>query len=265
MGFGKVWLRGGMLLGLLAGAAGAQAVRPGFDAFEAASVKRAKDEDRGRYIKMEGVNRFVGKAYTLRLLIAAAYELNPKTISGGPGWVDTETFDITARTPGEVRPNHAEQMKMLRSLLTDEFKLSFRREKKEFSVYALELEKGGSRLKATATPEEPTVMGPGLVVPQKITLPGRNATVEDLALLLQRAVLDRPVVDRTGLVGHYDFDLSWAPDSSQFGGAVEDAGETAKSLPLFEAIREQLGLRLEPTRGIVEALVIQGATRPEMD
>jgi uncharacterized protein (TIGR03435 family) len=100
------------------------------------------------------------------------------------------------------------------------------------------------------------------VDPQKIVLPGRNATVGELASLLQRAILDRPVVDRTGLTGRYDFDLEWAPDESQFGGDVPAAPETAPSLPLFEAIQQQLGLRLDATKGMVDAFVVDSAQRP---
>src|SRR5271170_6922942 len=95
--------------------------RPKFDAFEVATVKPADFESSGRYIKMDGANRFVEKNYTLKLLIAAAYDLNPRTISGGPSWIGTNHYDILAVTPGEIRPTHDEQMSMLRNLLTDRF------------------------------------------------------------------------------------------------------------------------------------------------
>lgn len=85
------------------------APRPKFDAFEVATVKPVDpDPNGGRYIKMQGANRFVEKAYTLKLLIAAAYDLNPKTISGGPPWLSSDHYDILAVTPGEVQPTHDE-------------------------------------------------------------------------------------------------------------------------------------------------------------
>jgi uncharacterized protein (TIGR03435 family) len=236
--------------------------RPTFEAFEVATVKPAIEDQKGRYLKMEGAGRFIGKDYTLKLLIAAAYDLNPKTISGGPPWVDSSHFDIAARTPGQVLPTHDEQMKMLRSLLTERFHLAFHREQREFSFYALELAKGGARLKPSVTPEQPPTVGPGVVYPGRIALPGHNATVQELASLLQRAILDRPVVDRTGLTGRYDFSLEWAPNETEFGGDVGAAPETTPSLPLFEAIQQQLGLRLEPTRGPVDALAIDAAQKP---
>ena len=98
--------------------------------------------------------------------------------------------------------------------------------------------------------------------PQKLVLPARNATMADFVSLLQRAVLDRPVVDKTGLTGRYDFDLEWAPDETQFGGEVPVAPADAQSPPFFTAIEQQLGLRLEATRGPIAALVVDGAERP---
>jgi uncharacterized protein (TIGR03435 family) len=93
-------------------------------------------------------------------------------------------------------------------------------------------------------------------------LPARNAAMSDFVSLLQRALMDRPVVDKTGLTGHYDFDLEWAPDETQFGGALPVAGDDAASPPLFTALQQQLGLRLVATRGPVDAMVIERAELP---
>ncbi|WP_254060112.1 TIGR03435 family protein [Granulicella sp. L56] len=239
------------------------APRPKFDAFEVATIKPVEPADKTpRYIKMEGSNRFVEKYYTLKLMIAAAYDLNPKTISGGPSWVDSDHYDILALTPGEVRPSHDEQMSMLRNLLTDRFKLTFHREQKEFSIFELEVAKSGPRLKkSTASPDDPAALI-STVYPQRILLPARNATMGDFTSLLQRALLDRPVVDKTGLTGKYDFDLEWAPDNSQFGGDIAAASPDAPSPPFFTAVQQQLGLRLVATKGPVDALVVDKAERP---
>jgi uncharacterized protein (TIGR03435 family) len=96
-------------------------------------------------------------------------------------------------------------------------------------------------------------------------LPGRNASMTDLVAVMQRAILDRPVVDKTELKGRYDFDLEWAQDETQFGGELPPAPADAQSAPLFTAIQQQLGLRLEATRGPVEALIIDKAERPAAD
>jgi uncharacterized protein (TIGR03435 family) len=237
--------------------------RPKFDSFEVATIKPVDpDAKAGRYIIMQGNNRFVEKAYTLKLLIAAAYDLNPRTISGGPGWIESDHYDILAVTPGEIRPSHDEQMSMLRNLLADRFKLTFHREQKVFSIYELTVAKSGPKLKpSTAAPDDPPALI-STVYPQRIVMPARNATMSDLSRLMQRAILDRPVVDKTGLSGRYDFDLEWAPDETQFGGEVPVAPADAPSPPLFSAIQQQLGLRLEATRGPVAALVVDKAERP---
>ena len=244
----------------------APAARPKFDAFEVATVKRADPDEQSRLLMMQGDHKFIGKNFTLKLLIAAAYDLNPVTISGGPEWVGSEHYDIVAVTPGDVRPTRAEQMTMLRGLLTERFKLTFHRELKEFSIYELQVAKGGTKMKAsTAAADVPPVVGPGVVYPQKIELPGRNASMADFVAVMQRAILDRPVVDKTGLTGRYDFDLVWAQDETQFGGEVPVASADAPSPPLFTAMQEELGLRLEATRGPVEAIVVDKVERPSAD
>jgi uncharacterized protein (TIGR03435 family) len=238
--------------------------RPKFDAFEVATIKpTAPDAKQGRFIIMQGDNRFVEKNYTLKLLIAAAYDLNPRTISGGPSWIESDHYDIAALTPGDVRPTHNEQMSMLRNLLAERFNLAFHREPKVFSIYELQVAKSGTRLKETAPHSDvPPTVGPGVVYPQRIVLPARNATTGEFASLLQRAILDRPVVDKTGLTARYDFDLEWAPDETQFGGDVPAATTEAPAVPLFTAIQEQLGLKLVPTRGPVDTLVVDKVERP---
>jgi uncharacterized protein (TIGR03435 family) len=244
----------------------APAGRTKFDAFEVATVKHSDPDEKSRLLMMETDHRFIGKNFTLKLLIAAAYDLNPKTISGGPEWVGSEHYDIVAVTPGGVRPTRAEQMTMLRGLLTERFKLAFHREPKEFSIYELQVAKGGVKLKASMVAADvPPVVGPGVVYPQKIELPGRNASMADFVAVMQRAILDRPVVDKTGLTGRYDFDLVWAPDETQFGGGVPVASADAPSPPLFTAMQEELGLKMEATRGMVEALVVDAVERPSAD
>jgi uncharacterized protein (TIGR03435 family) len=240
--------------------------RPKFDEFEVATIKpTAPDWDAGRVMRMQTAHQFVVKNFALRLLLAAAYNLTPGTISGGPAWVDSEHFDILAESPGEVRPNMDEQMAMLRKLLTDRFKLTFHREEKEFPIYALTVAKGGSKLKESTVSPDATPEGPPPLVfvlsSQGARLPGRNATMAALAAVMQRSALDRPVVDQTGLSGRYDFDLEWTPDETQFGGQVRGT-PSAPKVDLFAAMQQQLGLRLEATRGPIAALVIDQVERP---
>jgi uncharacterized protein (TIGR03435 family) len=235
---------------------------PKFDAFEVATIKPADPSEQCRYITMKGNDRFIAKAYNLKLLIAAAYDVSPRTISGAPDWIESVHYDILAVTPGEVRPTRDQQMAMLRTLLTERFKLTFHREPKEFSIYQLELATDGPKLKPSTAPPDDPVQLISTVYPDHVELPAHNATMRDFVSLLQRAVFDRPVVDKTGLTPRYDFDLIWAPDETQFGGSLPVAPSDAPSPPLFTALQQQLGLRLVATRGPVDAFIIDNVQHP---
>jgi uncharacterized protein (TIGR03435 family) len=253
-----------LIMALATATAGAQAPppRPHFDAFDVATVKPIEaDAKAGRFFKMEGQNRWIATNYTLKNLIALAYDLNPRTISGGPSWVDSQQFNIEAITPGDVRPTRLEQMQMLRALLVERFKLTFHRQPKEFSIYELSIVKGGPKLKPAAQPDDPPQII-GIVYPGKIEVPAKSVTMDDFVAMLQRATLDRPTLNKTGLTGKYDFTLTWAQDETQYGGEVPKAPEDAQSPPLFTAIQEQLGLKLEPTHGMVSTLVIDTVDHP---
>jgi uncharacterized protein (TIGR03435 family) len=229
-------------------------------AFEVATIKPVDPGPKaGRFIRMDGVNRFLAKNYTVKLLIAAAYDLNPREIGGGPAWVETEKFDIQAVTPGEERPSFDAQMLMLRNLLDERFHLKFHRAAKEFSIYEITVAKGGPKLTATEVPAEPTRVL-STVYQDRVVMPARNASVSDLARVMQRAIVDRPVVDSTGLTGHYDFELAWTPDETQFEGDIHVPETDAP--PLQKAMEEQLGLQMKATRGPVQAMVIDAVVKP---
>src|SRR5580658_2261331 len=213
---------GFVLAAVMAAAQQSPTARPTFDAFEVATIKPTPPDWRGgRWIRMQSTNRFFAPNFTLQTLIAAAYTLNPKEIAGGPAWIDSDRYDTLAETPGQIQPNLDEQMAMLRKLLADRFRLAFHREQKEMSIYALTVAKGGSKvtgskvtgskLKESAMSPDDSPVGPPplifVVTPPAVRLPGRYATMAELASVFQRGMLDRPVVDKTGLAGRYDFDL----------------------------------------------------------
>lgn len=237
-----------------------------FESFEVVTIKPTPpDWAGGRFIRMQSTLQFVARNHALHTLIAAAYNLSPRAISGGPKWVASDHFDILAKAPGEIRPTLDEQMSMLRSLLADRFKLTFHREQKELPIYVLSVARTGAKLKESTLPADTSPEGPRPLVfalsPQVVQLPGRHAAMSELASVLQRSPLDRPVVDRTGLSGRYDFDLEFAPDETLWGGILPRPANSDKP-GLFEAIREQLGLRLEATKGPVETLVIDQVELP---
>jgi uncharacterized protein (TIGR03435 family) len=240
--------------------------RPAFDAFEVATIKPTTLDwpAGGRFMRMQTAHIFVAKNYTLRVILAAAYNLTPRAISGGPAWVDSDRYDILAEAPGQVRPTNDEQMAMLRKLLSERFSLTFHREDKEFSIYALTMAKGRQKL-TPSTPDTSPEGSPPLVFvlsPDGARLAARDATMGEFAWVMQRSALDRPVLDQTGLHGRYDFDLEWTPDETQFGGNVPTGNLEHPKPDLFGAMQQQLGLRLEATKGIIQAMVLDRVERP---
>ncbi len=231
-------------------------------AFDVATIKPTPpDWQAGRYIRMNGSKRFEATNYTPRVLIAAAYRLNPNAVQGGPAWMDSESFDTVAVTPGEVPPTLDQQLSMVQSLLADRFKLAFHREERELPVYVLSLAKSGAKLKDSDAPpaSDPEILNH--IMPGEVRIPARNATMPQFTAVLQRSVFDRPVLDRTGLTGRYDFDLEWTPDESQFDGRWRGTAESTKPT-FFAAIQEQLGLKFEATRAMVLVIAIDRIERP---
>jgi uncharacterized protein (TIGR03435 family) len=150
---------------------------------------------------------------------------------------------------------------MIRTLLEDRFKLVIRREKRELPTYALVVASGPKLTKNDANPNG--LPGLGFRAPGMLGVV--NATMSDFVSVMQSNVLDRPVVDRTGLQGRFDFTLNWTPDESQFRGMglqIPPPPADAKFPGLFTAIQEQLGLRLESVTAPVEVLVIDRVERP---
>jgi uncharacterized protein (TIGR03435 family) len=263
----------------LAAFAGASAVqgqnagtRPDFEAFEVATIKPTAPEEtglnKGRYIRMQSAHRFQAKNYTINGLIAAAYDLNPKMISGGPAWAETDRYDVIAAIRGDLRPSYDDQMRMLRKLLTDRLNLGFHREKKEFAIYELTVAKNGPKLAPTSAPPDESYNATTTLYPaagggiDHALLPVHNITIQQFASVLQHAILDRPVVDNTELTGRYDIDLEWTPDETNFGGALPQAAPDSPKPGLFTAIQQQLGLKVEATRGPIDTLVIDRLDRP---
>jgi uncharacterized protein (TIGR03435 family) len=231
-------------------------------AFEVATIKPSNPDVQGRGFRVNG-RQFSTINTTLSLLMTFAYNLHPKQIEGGPDWLDKDKYDITAKPDGEGQPNEKQWKIMVQKLLADRFHLTFHREQKELPVYAIVIAKSGSKL--TKSEGDPNGL-PGLVFRGLGDLPANNANMSDFAGLLQSAVLDRPVVDQTGLNGRFDFELKWTPDESQFtsiGVHVPPPSDDPNAPPdLFTAMQEQLGLRLESTKALVEVFVIDHADHP---
>lgn len=230
--------------------------------FEVATIKPTKPGTPGKYFSVQG-RRFMTGGTTLTDMIKFAYGVHQQQIVGAPDWMSSEKYDISAEPDGEGAPNDRQWKTMLQKLLADRFQLKFHHEKRELTVYALTIGKGGPKLtKSTGDPNGlPSMFFRGLGY-----LPARNATMADFAGVLQGAVLNRPVVDQTGLTGRFDFTLKWTPDETQFsdlGGYKPPATENPDAPPdLFTAIQQELGLKLESTKAPVDVLVIDHVERP---
>lgn len=233
--------------------------------FEVATIKPSKPESRpGKYFRVNG-RRFSTYHTTLDDIMSFTYGIQQKQIVGGPAWMRTDKYDLLAEPAGEGQPNDHQLKIMVQKLLADRFQLKFHKEKQELSVYAITIAKQGPKL--TKSQGDPNGL-PGLFFSgiQPAVLNVRNATMVDFAGLMQSAVLDRPVVDQTGLSGRYDFTLTWTPDQFQFVGSgitVTPPADTANAPPgLFTAIQKQLGLRLKSTKAPAEVLVIDHVETP---
>ena len=229
--------------------------------FEVATIKPSRPEAQGKAITIKG-RQFITINTSLSDLITFAYGLHARQISGAPDWVEKDKYDLTAQPEGDGFPNERQWKTMLQKLLADRFKLAFHRDQRELSVYALVVGRTGPKL--TKSEGDPNGL-PGLFFRGLGVLPVQNATMADFAGAMQGAVLDRPVVDQTGLSGRWDFTLTWTPDEFQFQGLgvrVPPPPDNATAPNLFTAIQEQLGLRLESTKAPAEVLVVDRVDKP---
>ncbi len=232
--------------------------------FEVATIKPSQPGRPGKGITMRGPKEFVTINTSLNDLISFAYGIHVRQISGAPAWFESEQYDINAKPEADGLPNRQQLEGMLRKLLTDRFQLTFHRDKKELTVYAITAAKSGPKL--TRSADNPNGL-PGLGFRGLGDLAARNANMSDLASLLQAAVLDRPVIDQTGLEGRFDFTLKWTPDEFQFrgfgAGIPRPPADAADAPPdLMTAMQQQLGLKLEGTKAPVEMFVVDHVEKP---
>ena len=186
-------------------------------------------------------------------LIEYAYDLKPYEISGGPAWIASERYDIAAKVEGEGTPSKDRVRRMLQTLLTDRFQLKYHRDSREMSVYELVVGKNGPKLKESAPDAENSFSMTGKNRLIQITV--TKGTMEQLALQLSSSV-EHPVLDKTGLTGQYDYKLvDWAPEN---GVPLPDSN----AVSIFTAIQEQLGLKLEPQKAPIIAIIIDHVERP---
>ena len=217
--------------------------------FEVASIKPSAPDSNTETRRYPG-GRFTATGVTLKALIQRAYDVQPFQIAGGPKWLSSDRFDIAAKAGEEFRADQPLNP-LIQALLADRFGLKLHHENREMPLYSLVVDKGGPKLQPNSSAGGSTwTYGRGL-------LKGNRVSLSMLASDLLQKALERPVTDHTGIPGNFDLQLTWAPEEVL---AAPD-GEPGPSL--FNAIREQLGLRLEAQRGPVEILVIDSAEKPK--
>lgn len=232
--------------------------------FEVATIK-PNDKDGGsmQALTFKGRN-FVTVNSSLADLMMFAYSVQMKQIVGAPDWIEKDRYDIVATPDAEGRPNADQVRVMIRKLLADRFQLKFHHDKREMSAFVLTVGKGGAKLRPGQ--QNGSLHGIGMQEAANGSLLFvNNAPIPAFTSFLQSLVLDRPVVDETGLTGRYDFTVTFTPDESEFNGQPPfakpaDGVEPAPSL--FEAMQEQLGLKLTAEKTQVDVLAIDHVEKP---
>lgn len=260
--------------------------------FEVASIRPSDPKAPWGGIEMTP-GRFHASNISFRAIFKQAFGVRDFQIGNPPDWFNTQRYEIIATTEPTATENSINLM--LQNLLADRFALKLHRESKEMQVYALTQSKNGTKLQpavgrgtdysvpgcnqpvrdaATAAdravcppPDHASAdekggvrrKGAGIIAGTKASLEQLCEALSDVALN-GSYILDRPVVDRTGLSGKiYDFILTWTPEPGQFGNN-STSDNAAPSL--FTAIQEQLGLKLEVQKAQVEFLVIDHVEKP---
>jgi uncharacterized protein (TIGR03435 family) len=233
------------LLTFLSGYCWAQA--ESLRSFEVASVRITPPASLG-YLTFspDDKNRFTISNAPLSFLVEVAYGVPLEQIAG-VGKLGAEHYDVTAKAEDGVHLTQEELKPRLQRLLAERFQLAVHRDMKVFDGYALVVARGGPKLKATTGVSEQ-----GMIYPGGLRL--RNTSLSEFAASI-RSTAGRPVVDKTGIAGRYEFTMTYARD-----------GDTDSALPsFFTALQEQYGLKLEPARVPLEILVIDRVEKIPVD
>jgi uncharacterized protein (TIGR03435 family) len=254
-------------------------------AFEVASIKQHVMRSGAMVFRLNGSgstspslratgNRFEEKIATLSDLIVDAYDVKDYQISGLPSWAmpGAALYDVIAESPGETTPTSGQLRQMLQTLLSERFHLKLRRETQALPVYELVIDKKGLKMKSVEADAQPSTIAKSAdktnasPVPKAVFSdnPTRTAEVKPRRgeigglVALISLFLDRPLIDKTGLTGTYEYVF----DTQDF----RDQLRQAKPAPsIFAAVQQQLGLKLESAKSSTEILIVDHAERPTED
>jgi uncharacterized protein (TIGR03435 family) len=232
----------------------------GQPAFEVASIRVRQGAPQWKFA-ISGT-RLTIESYTLFGLIREAYDLQIYQFqsTGAPALLQSSDilYDITAKAQGDGTPTRNQFRQMLQALLADRFKLKVHREPVEMPVYALIVGRGGPKFKPSSPDADPTVRiscTPNCSSNYVLTMP--KGTMEDLSHNLAGAG-DRPVVDQTGLTGTFDIKLTYKPAYIKSSSPEPDLND----ISIFTAVQDQLGLKLEPRKAMIDTLVVDHVEKP---
>lgn len=233
--------------------------------FEVASLKRSQPSAASSEVRPAGGRRYVGNQTPLRSYLYVAYQVRPEQIVGGPGWVDSELYDMNAEAekPASIEDLHI----MLQNLLTERFKLRFHYDAKEMQAYVLTVDKNGPKnLKAHPNATSGDVSLQRTV--DQVVHEKWSARCASMNFFVWRfsAWLEQPMVNQTGLNGCFDFDLTFTrePRAGTPLREVPDGIDTSGPT-INQALLAQLELRFESKKAAVETMVIDSAERPTDD
>ncbi len=228
--------------------------------FEVASVKLSPPGGRGGGIRaLPGGQRYSAQNVPVKLMVSLMYKVPLRQIEGGPDWINNEGYDVEAKADHSYSLDDLHTM--YQNLLADRFKLKFHIAYKEGPVYALSVDKSGSKMTVNDSPQsfDFPIQGDrtGVTTGKRVDM---VYLCWWLGQVLQRD--ERPVIDKTGLKGFYDFKLSFLPELPPDVNKDNLPPGFLDRPPIFEALREQLGLKLQPEKGPVPYYVIDHVERP---
>jgi uncharacterized protein (TIGR03435 family) len=226
--------------------------------FEVATIKVSDPADQKHRFEIHG-HRIILENQTVQTMIEMSYGVHARQIANAPSWAESQRFDVEGLPDVEGQPNVAQFQEMVRKLLEERFALKFHTDKREMPRYVLTVAKDGPKMEPTKSAPDALPNERGTGDSTSRTLQMENVSMGEVAHNLQGA-LDRPVVDETGLKGKYDFTLRWLREDAPVA-----ADSDSNLPPLFTALQEQLGLKVEPSKGDVEMMVIDHVTQPSAD
>jgi len=233
--------------------------------FDVVSIKPSDPSHPAWAIVIRPGGLMLTRGTTLNDLIKFAYDMHPKQAIGAPAWADSDRFDIEGRPDIPGDPSLIQMKAMFQKMLADRFSLASHHDKRELPAYAITVAKGGAKIQKE---EDTTSPIPGFGGPPLLGFNVHNATLAEFASVMQAQFMDLPVVDQTGLGDtRYTFVVKFTPDSwmRPFGGApAAPSATTDPDAPpdLLSAMEQQLGLRMQKTKALVEVMIIDKVEKP---